>query len=608
MNDRPCWSDARAALRGLTPVDQHTLLLLARLPLLWAGVIEALSGLQGRASVYRSLDRLETAGLINTARIPFRAGASPRILHLTDLGLATVALHQGVEPVPLARRNRLRTPDLLGALPALPQLVACYELLGMLAASRSGRPNLLAWERPWRRRYRHVSGRGWITVELPAYAAIAWGDERAAFVLVPDFNTVPLSSWRRMLSRLLILRRLSGRSMPHLLVATTDDGRAAAWNWLLAAVSRVRDDACLAASIATWSDLRAGLARLAQREPPTSTAVDGLNQRIRLQALGARQSSRPIPRLVADALTPPAEGLPSIHCLGQVALCLAPSDRVLLDLIGQHPLLSPDDLAAALNWTLEWARARRNRLIALRLIRLVGSDEIGERAGLGLAELTVDGLRVVAAQQGLTLAAAVRHLGLVGGGPEAPIGARRQLLKNLEHTLGVNATFIGLYRVARKLVERGHDDAVVEWRGAAACSHHRIRPDGYGIYRHRGQLCGFFLEYDRGSMNGRDYREKFAAYYEYRAAGRFEQEYNGFPTILVVTSDPGPEERITKAIQAVAVGRGRYLPVLLTTLGRMAADEHGPLGSVWRELWTTARRGWLGQVWQGSRVLGASTE
>jgi hypothetical protein len=598
MNDRPRWHDADAALRGLTSADQRTLLLLARLPLLWASVLEALSELQGRATVYRSLNRLETAGLVNTARIPFRAGASPRFLYLTDLGLATVALHQGVEPASLARRNRLRAADLLGALPALPQLVACYELLAVLAASRPGPPNLLAWERPWRRRYRRVSGRGWVTVELPAYAAFAWGDDRAAFILLPDCSTAPLSQWRCMLGRLLILRRLIGGTMPRLLVATTDDGRAAAWDWLLAAVSRAHHDASFAAHIATWSDLRAGLAPLAPPAPHVSAAASGLSQRIRLQRLRARQSRCPIPRLAGDAFAPPAKGPPSIDCLGRVALCLAPSDRALLDLVGQHPLLSPADLAAALNWTPEWARARRNRLIAVRLIRLVGSDEIGERAGLGLAELTVEGLQVVAAQQGLTLAAAVRHLGLVGGGPEPPIGARRQVLKNLEHTLGVNATFIGLYRVARKLAERGYDDAVVEWRGAAACSHHRIRPDGYGIYRHRGQLCGFFLEYDRGTMSGRDYREKFAAYYDYRAAGHFEQEYEGFPTILVVTSDPGPEERIAKAVRAVAVGRGHRLPVLLTTLGRIATDEHGPLGPVWREPWTTVRRGWLVQVWQ----------
>jgi hypothetical protein len=94
-------------------------------------------------------------------------------------------------------------------------------------------------------------------------------------------------------------------------------------------------------------------------------------------------------------------------------------------------------------------------------------------------------------------------------------------------------------------------------------------------------------------MNRRDYREKVVAYLEYRASRRFEQDYDGFPTILVITGDPGPEERIAKAIHAVSVGWGAPLPVLLTTLGRLAADRDGLLGPVWREPWAKTRRRWL---------------
>jgi len=63
--------------------------------------------------------------------------------------------------------------------------------------------------------------------------------------------------------------------------------------------------------------------------------------------------------------------------------------------------------------------------------------------------------------------------------------------------------------------------------------------DGYGLYRAGGRLYGFLLEYDRGTMRARDYRRKFAAYYRYRDTGRFQRDYTGFPTILVVTSGTG---------------------------------------------------------------------
>jgi hypothetical protein len=50
----------------------------------------------------------------------------------------------------------------------------------------------------------------------------------------------------------------------------------------------------------------------------------------------------------------------------------------------------------------------------------------------------------------------------------------------------------------------------------------------------------------------RDYARKFAAYDRYRDTGRFQRDYTGFPTILVVTAGPGAENRIAKALSAAA--------------------------------------------------------
>jgi hypothetical protein len=59
---------------------------------------------------------------------------------------------------------------------------------------------------------------------------------------------------------------------------------------------------------------------------------------------------------------------------------------------------------------------------------------------------------------------------------------------------------------------RGLDDALEEWRSAAACARGRFRPDGYGCYRRGGSRFGFFLEYDRGTERPGDYAAKLAAY------------------------------------------------------------------------------------------------
>src|SRR5215472_15909899 len=86
-----------------------------------------------------------------------------------------------------------------------------------------------------------------------------------------------------------------------------------------------------------------------------------------------------------------------------------------------------------------------------------------------------------------------------------------------------------------------------------------------------------------GTMRARDYRRKFAAYYRYRDTGRFQRDYTGFPTILVVTSGTCAESRIARVINAAAMGRQPPLPVLITTLGWIEGHPEGLLGPVWRE-------------------------
>jgi hypothetical protein len=141
---------------------------------------------------------------------------------------------------------------------------------------------------------------------------------------------------------------------------------------------------------------------------------------------------------------------------------------------------------------------------------------------------------------------------------------------------------------------------VFEWQNAAACSRSHLRPDGYGLYLRRGWLHGFFLEWDRGTLNARDYCRKFAAYYAYGISRRFERDRPGYPTILVIASDNATEERIARAAQVATVGRPQPLPLLLTCRWRIddANNPHGLLGPIWRDPHATLsrRRSWFPPV------------
>jgi len=160
-------------------------------------------------------------------------------------------------------------------------------------------------------------------------------------------------------------------------------------------------------------------------------------------------------------------------------------------------------------------------------------------------------------------------------------------LAHLPHTLGTDAVFADLARAARAHPAGG---ALLEWRSAAACTHGRLRPDGYGLLRLGPEQHGFFLEFDRGSMRPGRLRSKFAAYVRYRASGHAARTYDGFPVLLVVRNGPGAEQRLVRVLRAAEVGQSTPLPALLTTTALLEAVGGGPLGCVWRTVAIPARR------------------
>jgi hypothetical protein len=87
-------------------------------------------------------------------------------------------------------------------------------------------------------------------------------------------------------------------------------------------------------------------------------------------------------------------------------------------------------------------------------------------------------------------------------------------------------------------------------------------------------------------------RAKFAAYCRYSTSTRAARDYNGFPTILVVTAGPGAEERLAGAIVAVKSGQDEMLPVLLTTAGLMETVGSGVFGPIWRSPECRRRQRW----------------
>ncbi len=578
------WADALALQHDLAPADKALLLLLARLPFLSAHLASPLAGGVSRRQVERQLHRLTAVGGAHYICPPTRPGHAARLYYPTDLGLAVVALGLKADIHDLARRLRLRHDDLLARLPSILPLLAAYELLATVAASQEGEVRLLAWICPWRVRFRRLSTRMTHRVAIPAYAALAREDGCGEYLLLPDLASFPFAVYQRMLAHLALWQLASGLALPPLVIAAPSPARASLWHEATVAASRRCPASPLTAAITFWaslSDTREHLACL-PRQPLEN--VPGLTQWIEAAPVMVPSPASRLPNLVGELehgrmpRRRPAR-------LGRVSLQLSPADYSLLDLLARHPFLTLSDIANVLGWSMRWAREQRNHLVRLSLVRLLDGKEVGGVDVAGeLAELTHDGLALVAARQGLPLITAAGVNGLTGGGPGRPTGARRKVLQTLPHTLSVNRFFVGAYRTAASRRARSHDDALVEWRNAVACSQRLIRPDGYGLYRRDGNEFGFFLELDRATMKTRQYCAKFAAYYAYLEHRLFEHDYDGMPTVLIVTTDTEAEDRIAYALRQMSAARSSSLPAFLTAAWRLEDLQHvdGLLSAIWR--------------------------
>ncbi len=607
MSSRPCWDDARRATERLTRGDRRTLSLLTRVPFAWAGLLQQLSGLETRISIYVSFRKLTAAGLITLHALPSRTTCSPQLAHLTDLGLAAAAIQCGTSPEGLARRYRLRRADLIRRLAGLPPLLANYELLGALAATVAGRPVLHAWEYPW-----HVTLQSRTTESVRVtltggYASFSWegdGSTAARFLLIADTDARPITSYRTDVLLLMRLRDRRPEAVPTLIVATRDEDRVASWTRFLIEVGQSRHDTPPSTRIATWDQLRAGVRVPWQREAVVLTPVSEPSTGLPPTVCGP--PTRPIPRLVGGSPLVHACPASLLHERERGTVRLTDRDRMVLALIGRHPFLTSDEVATVLGRQKSATRQATASLQLKSMLRTLLPTEINGRTVKGdLWELTQAGVEMVAAQDGLPPWLARRHHGLTGHGVDGPLGPREDLLRNLEHTLGVNECFVRLYRAAATAASHGQGNGrMVAWHNAAHCGTPLVRPDGYGQYQHSGFLYEFFLEYDRGTMSVRDLIKKFKRYQAYKESQRDAQPDGRFPVVLVVATSPTSEHRVLGAIRGASRAHEGKIDVLVSTIARIEAEPLGMLGPVWRGPTSSCLRCWLRDEGHERRIGG----
>jgi hypothetical protein len=480
----PTWRMATGEAARLKAAEAVALELIGELPLAAVSHLLPLAMGRSRSALCADVAHLVERGLVATIEGPAHAACRrPRLLLVTNLGLAVLAYRHGMDPRELARRRGLGRGPLEELIRQLPAVLSSYELLALLAGAL-GQARLQDWRRPWRTHGFTAGATAGPTrgMCLPARAALEWHAENGqllagGYVLVADTGGLPPQALRSQLAQLARLQFMTETFAPVVAIATTSDRRVEAWATTLNSISASPRRGLLETCVDTWDAWRA-----------VRIALPWNNQ--------CEQIPEPRPTFSQHPQQPvPWASVPRPIDLARVRRAVAEwqfgtVERAVLDVVARHPFMPSARVGVVLGKDVRWARRRRDLLVQRGLARILPPDELapGLRCKDDLLEATVRGLTMLAGSLGLSLGTAVRYHGLAGGGRQTPIGPRHALLAHVAHTLGADETFAIIAAAAH----REGDGSLLEWRNAAACARGRVRPDGYGLLRLGRRQPGFF--------------------------------------------------------------------------------------------------------------------
>ncbi len=281
-------------------------------------------------------------------------------------------------------------------------------------------------------------------------------------------------------------------------------------------------------------------------------------------------------------------------------LTLSGRQLAVLTFLAHHPYLTADDLGQLLH--------KEEREISAWLADLEGSSLVGALAHESSGHrgkprvtrhwfLAHAGLEVLAASNGVPALRYAEHGGLAVETSQTGRGGNRlrNLRRNFQHTLGVNAVVVSLVRTAPEghRLELWLSEFEATRRFEYRDRQYWIRPDGAGNYHSGEQRHRFLLEYDRGTMRRRDYRRKLAGIATFFKSGLARSAYGDNLTVLVVSEIEQGERRFAEAFLEAQWRWQTEVPVLFTTRARISRDPRGLLGPIWRTPTDEQRRNWF---------------
>jgi hypothetical protein len=177
---------------------------------------------------------------------------------------------------------------------------------------------------------------------------------------------------------------------------------------------------------------------------------------------------------------------------------------------------------------------------------------------------------------------------------EGPVLGQRgvhMLYKYLDHTKGIYLALVALHKAAQ---EKGH--RILWWETHSRCERHyrsqgawhNFRPDLILEYEADGKRLLAWIEWDRGTMNGKNIRAKLESYKHYVTSGEWRRiGVQRLPLLLVIV--PGKKQHDLIARIAREVLSDLQMLVRVTTLQRL--ERFGPLAPIWTHVLPESGRG-----------------
>jgi DNA-binding MarR family transcriptional regulator len=624
-------------------VDERLLQWLLHYPLQRAeDIVIGLARWCSRPTVYRHLDHLEKQGWIESFRPAYSAGK--RLYHLTPTGLRRYAALSCTSAEKLAQTWRADRAGLLRLLPRLPVLLPIQDQINGLirhlasAMTHQGRrPILVRWT--WQRDYAHVFSyreqQTYLRVDAAcAFCIRGWQGESsqleeswfACFMLYQPLTNARLMRLR--LDRLLRWQECAERwehyhAMPPVLILASSPRQQEWWQHCAEQVASdlranplVGAVACLTEEenrrVSAWiSPWQRSWRRLVTHEhchlhelfQPMSVQALPLALRPEAQTIEEEHTCMPAPRHAgmgepgAPLATRGAERQVYYHLAARTRKFTNPkqSEREMLALLSlhlssrlwqlllllfEHPLLSREELAALLGLHSASVRIFLARLSNRGCLEVL-ETRTGERW-----QLTERGLRLLAAAHHADL----RNLAQISDAPASSSPSREIMQRGLLWLRQHSEHTAGLYGFFASLTLAGDDRHQLRWwETGALCERryqrqerwHSFRPDALAEYQAGDACYRFWLEWDRGTMNVRDLKMKFASYAFYLASREWVKERTPLPFLLCVAPDVAQEQRLQR-VARLLIARTSGLPIYTTTARLLSTA--GPLASVWRQV------------------------